>query len=350
MRRVRQRCVAAGWLFVLCGQAVPSEQLFHRLADLELQSGQRLDCTVGYRTYGTRNDDESNVIVFPTWFGGTTAELATFGKVGPGALADSDRYFVITIDALGNGVSCSPSNSELESSDATPRITTGDMVRAQHRLLREALGIHRVHAVMGISMGGMQALRWLELYPGFMDKVVVIDGSPKLTSYDLLHWTVYRDIVRALQDAGSSDEEIGGVMARVTNLTLYTPDFFVDGIAGDELDEFLQPAYAPRPAFRADDYLSQIGAMMAHDVLTGDFIAEVRQHGVDVLVVSTPSDAMVNQRPAQALADRLDAATLRVISSCGHVGSSCESEKVNARVAAFLETDRARREPGPVPQ
>lgn len=338
-----QRAVIAVWLLVAVSDAGASEQQFHQLEGFALESGKYVECAVGYRTYGTRNDDDSNVIVFPTWFSGTTADLATFGKVGPGALADSDRYFVITLDALGNGVSCSPSNSELTGGDTGVVITTADMVRSQHRLLTEGFGLSRVHAVMGISMGGMQALRWLELHPQFMDKVVVIDGSPGPTSYDLLHWTVYRDIVRSLQDAGASDETIGGVMARVTNLTLYTPDFFVDGIAPEALSEFLAPAYAPQPAFRADDYVSQIEAMMAHDVPADVLVTNTLRTGVDVLIVSTPSDDMVNQRPAQALAARLGAEVLTVISNCGHVGSSCESETVDAAVAAFLENGRARR-------
>ncbi|MDX1518217.1 MAG: hypothetical protein R3288_15330, partial [Woeseiaceae bacterium] len=103
--------VLAGAMLLVAADVVHgAEQQFHRLADFELDSGERLDCRVGYRTYGVLQADGSNVILFPTWFGGTTNDLETFGKVGPGALADSDRYFVITVDALGNGVSCSPSN------------------------------------------------------------------------------------------------------------------------------------------------------------------------------------------------------------------------------------------------
>lgn len=335
-------CLAGALLLVATGVVQGAEQQFHLLADFELDSGDRLDCQVGYRTYGALRPDESNVILFPTWFGGTTNELETIGKVGPGALADSDRYFVITIDALGNGVSCSPSNGILKASGSQMTITTADMVRSQHRLVSEAFGIDRVHAVLGISMGGMQALRWLELYPQFMDKVVVIDGSPKMTSYDLLHWTVYRDIVRSLQAEGASDETIGGIMARTTYLTLFTPDYFIETIAPDALDDFLAPSYAPNPAFRADDYVSQLDAMMNHDVLTGDFVDAVRQSGVDVLIVSTPSDHMVQQRPAQALAEEIGAETLSLDSVCGHIGSSCESERVSDRVAAFLENREAR--------
>ena len=338
-----KRCGMVGSLLLFATSVVyGAEQQFHRLAGLNLDSGQRLDCNVGYRTYGSPNPDRSNVILFPTWFGGTTHDLEQFGKVGPGALADSDRYFVITVDALGNGVSCSPSNSELKIGQPPMAITTGDMVRSQRRLLAEAFDIERVHAVLGISMGGMQALRWLELHPEFMDKLVVIDGSPRMTSYDLLQWTVHRDIVRTLQAEGASDETIDGIASRTAYLTLYTPDYFIETLAPDALDEFMAPSYAPDPAFRADDYVSQLDAMMDHDVLSGDFLDVARNSGVDVLIVSTPSDQMVQQRPARQLALEIGAETLSLVSNCGHIGSSCESERVNGRVAEFLQKKKAR--------
>lgn len=340
---IRKRCgLAASLLLIATGIVHPAEQQFHRLADFELDSGQRLDCDVGYRTYGSMNATGSNVILFPTWFGGTTNGLEQFGKVGAGALANSDDYFVITIDALGNGVSCSPSNSELKVGEPPMVITTADMVRSQQRLLVEAFDIDRIHAVLGISMGGMQALRWLQLYPQSMNKLVVIDGTPKMTSYDLLHWTVYRDIVRSLQAEGASDETIGGVMARTTYLTLFTPDYFIETVAPDALDEFLAPSYSPNPAFRADDYVSQLDAMINHDILSDDFVDVVRRSEVDVLIVSTPSDQIVQQRPAQELAEKIDAEKLLLDSVCGHIGSSCEGEVVNDRVAMFLRNGKAR--------
>lgn len=337
------RTAFAVLLVVAAIRVAAAEQQFVTLRDLSLDSGQSLHCTVGYRTYGTLNERRSNVIVFPTWFYGTTGDLERLGKVGPGLLADPDRYYVITVDALGNGVSCSPSNSDLLSGSGPVEISTADMVRAQYRLLTEGLDIDRVHAILGISMGGMQALRWLEMYPGFMDKVVVVDGSPQMTSYDLLHWAVHKDVVRSLQEAGAPDATIGGVMARLMNLTLYTPDYFIDAVDPNAVDDFLAPTYEPNPAFRADDYVAQLDAMMNHDVLAGDFLESVRRSGVDVLIVSTPSDHMVNQSPARKLAEQIGAATLSVDSRCGHLGSTCESATVHAGVAAFLATEKARR-------
>jgi len=56
----------------------------------------------------------------------------------------------------------------------------------QHILLTRHLGIEHARVVMGISMGGMQTFQWMGQYPEFMDKAIPIDGSPRMTSYDLL--------------------------------------------------------------------------------------------------------------------------------------------------------------------
>ena len=109
------------------------------LGDLKLDSGQVIrDCRIGYRTYGTLKADRSNVIVVTTWFGGTTAGLA--GWIGTGKLYDSSKYYVVAIDALGDGVSSSPSNSSAQHGADFPLISMRDLVPSQHQVLAHVSG------------------------------------------------------------------------------------------------------------------------------------------------------------------------------------------------------------------
>src|SRR5262244_1125614 len=86
---------------VICGLsavALAQQQQFANIGDLKLQNGGVIrDCRIGYRTFGKLNADKSNVVILPTWAGGTTEQLQS--NIGPGKLIDSSSYFVVLIDA-----------------------------------------------------------------------------------------------------------------------------------------------------------------------------------------------------------------------------------------------------------
>jgi homoserine O-acetyltransferase len=140
--------------------------------------------TVAYRTYGTLNADRSNAVLVChalTLDQYVAEEHPITGKpgwwdavVGPGLPLDTDRFFIICPNVLGGCMGSTGPLSNRELPDGTvvdepwgtefPPVTIGDMVRAQKRLI-EHLGIERLFAVIGGSMGGMQALQWAASYP-----------------------------------------------------------------------------------------------------------------------------------------------------------------------------------------
>ena len=143
---------------------------------------------------GQLNADSSNVILFPTWFGGTTEGILP--SVGETGFIDSEENFLILVDAFGNGVSSSPSNSPTQPGAEFPTITIRDMVRHQHRFLTEVMGIRHLKAVTGVSMGGMQTFEWAVSYPEFAEKALPIVGSPRLATYDIVLWETYLRILK----------------------------------------------------------------------------------------------------------------------------------------------------------
>jgi len=311
------------------------------IGDLNLRSGGTLvDCRIGYRMAGALNGDHSNVIVFTTWFTGKTGDLLTSGWIGPGRLADTDRYFIIAIDALANGVSSSPSNSASQPGADFPEVTIADMVDAEYILLTRHLAVEHVRAVMGISMGGMQTFQWLGQYPGFMDKAVAIDGSPRMTSWDLLEWQTHARLVETLLDAGVADQKITETVFSVFMLTLWTPGYFVKNVTPETLPEFKAGFMNAFQHVDPRDYLAQLRAMITLNVFDQRGAAEPPYPDrlkAEILVVASGSDHAVNPVPARELAESLGARYFDTGSNCGHLGTVCEAPEVTATVNAFLK-------------
>jgi homoserine O-acetyltransferase len=173
-----------------CAGRVGAQELkFANLGALKLESGEDLkDCRLGYRSFGKLNEDGSNSIVMLTWFNRKTKDMAS--AVGVDKLIDPAQHFVVLIDALGNGVSTSPSNSATQPKNKFPHITMRGMVAAEYFLLTKELQLGHVHAAIGESMGGMQTYQWAASYPSFMDEPIPIIGTPQQSSYDIVAATV----------------------------------------------------------------------------------------------------------------------------------------------------------------
>jgi homoserine O-acetyltransferase len=317
----------------------PGAQQFASIGELKLQNGKVIrDCRIGYRTFGQLNDDKSNAVLFPTWFTGRTSDLVEL--FGPGKLVDSSKYFVIAVDALGDGISSSPSNSQAQPRMKFPQFAIRDMVESQHELLTRVLRLSHVRAVMGISMGGMQTFQWAVAYPDFMDKLIPIVGSPRLAPYDLLLWQTMIDAVEQnplWKDGNYSEQPVPREVEQISNLALSTPEHYNQEMTREKFFASLKkPADA---SFDANDRIRQAQAMMALDVSApyGNSMEKAAAAvKAPMLIIVDAHDHMVTPGPALNFAKLKGAQTLVLENDCGHLGPDCDKDKVSAAIAEFL--------------
>jgi len=173
----------------------------HFAATLPLQSGASIrDYDLSFETYGQLNAARSNAVlvchalnashhVAGVYAGQAKSEGWWHTMIGPGRPVDTDRFFVIGVNNLG---SCFGSTGPMHVNPDTgrvygadfPVVTVEDWVDAQARLL-DALGIETLAAVMGGSLGGMQALGWALQYPQRVQHAVVVASAPNLTAENI---------------------------------------------------------------------------------------------------------------------------------------------------------------------
>ena len=321
-----------------CAAAPP--QQFAKMGDLQLENKATInDCALGYRTIGTLNADKSNAILFATWHTGTSRDA--IGMLQSGALFDPAPWYVIVVDALGNGVSCSPSNSKTQPGPAFPQFSVRDMVESQHRLLTEKLGINHLHAVMGYSMGGMQTFQWTASYPGFMDVAIPIAGTPRLTSSDMLF---LRIVEKSVLDEPAY---AGGRYAKNPALPMYNLLFAMNfdspahrsaRTAPKDFEKFYRESAASDPdGTDANNSLWQIRAILGHDIAQGGKMEDAAAHiKARIYPINAAQDHLVNPAPPIAFAKlRKEEATV-LDTDCGHGALRCAMPAMKAVVEKAL--------------
>jgi homoserine O-acetyltransferase len=304
MARARGPLLALLWLGQGCSQQSAS------IGDFRLENGQVIrDCQIGYRTFGRLDQSGSNAVLVTLWSMGKSSQVA--GQIGPGKLVDTSRYFVVAVDPLGNGVSSSPSNHPQQGGEGFPVFTVGDLVESQHQLVTKVLGLRHLRAVVGISLGGMQAFQWATAHPELVDKIVSISGTPRATPEETARWQSWsRNMQR------SRWRRAAGELGRWSPL----------GALGQ---------------LRTDqhDYDRQARAIAAMDVSRpfGSMEAAARAVRARMLVVFSATDEVVNPAAALQFAGLTGARLLELDGRCGHSAPACEKQTLWPAVRQFLD-------------
>jgi homoserine O-acetyltransferase len=251
---------------------------------LALQSGASLPgFDLVYETYGTLDAERSNAIlichalnashhVAGTYEGESESEGWWDNMVGPGKPIDTDRFFVIGVNNLGScfgstgPASINPARGKPWGSDF-PIVTVEDWVDAQARLA-DRLGIQRFAAVMGGSLGGMQALAWAIRFPARIARALVIAAAPNLSAQNIAFNEVARAAIMTdpeFHEGKFYDHGVKPVrglrVARMIGHITYISDEQMAERFGRQLRDGLNFSFAPE--FQIESYLRYQGEKFA---------------------------------------------------------------------------------------
>lgn len=246
--------------------------------EFRLESGEMFGpITVAYETYGHLNESRDNVVLIAHALTGDSHVTQRFPSdrigwlndlVGPGRAIDTSRFFVICPNVLGG---CSGTTGPSSINPGTgkpyamefPVITVRDMVRVQKTLL-ERLGIKRLCATIGGSMGGMQVLEWATTYPDCVDKAIVIASPGRSHAQSIAYNEVMRRAIMLDPNwnegnyYGGEPPSAGLSIARMLGMITYQSNDSMDRKFSRMLCAESQ-IYEPHSKFEVQNYLEYQG-------------------------------------------------------------------------------------------
>ena len=350
---------------------------------LELDCGKKLyDVNIRYETYGKLAPARDNAVLIAH---ALTGDAHVSGKhsaddrkpgwwdnmVGPGKYIDTDKYFVICSNVIGG---CSGSTGPRSVNPATgklynldfPVITIADMVRAQKRLI-DHLQIDKLLAVVGGSMGGMQALEWGKSFPDMVKSVVAIATTYQLGPQSIAFDWVGSQAIRSDAAFNNGDytvnPEHGLATARMLAHITYLSDESMSRKFGRNLQDAEKYSFAFKRDFAVESYLEYQGqrfverfdansylyitrAIDYFDLAEGGDLAEALKNvQADFLVVSFSSDWLFTTAQSETLikallANDLNCSFCEIESSYGHDAFLLEVDRLGSLIRDFLGNQR----------
>ncbi len=371
------------------GSAGLVETRYHTFAEkpdsLKLLSGRELSpVTLAYETYGTLNEDKNNALLILHALSGT-AHAAGYNSpedtypgwwdifIGPGKVFDTDKYFVICSNIIGG---CNGSTGPASLNPATgreygldfPVVTIKDMVTAQ-RYLIDHLEIDRLLAVVGGSMGGMQAIQWTISYPERVASAIPIATSASLSAQGIAFNEVGRQAI--LRDPhwnggryyGSEHPHNGLALARMIAHITYLSEKLMHEKFGRRLQEqelyrfqfdkeFMVESYLHHQGlkfvnrFDSNSYLYITKAIDYFDLkadFSGSLIRAFENVLADYLVISFSSDWLYPSTQSREIVNALRANGKNVVyteieTDKGHDAFLLNNDRMERNISNFLKS------------
>lgn len=347
---------------------------------VSLTGGRTLtDVEVAYETFGTLDARGDNaVFICHALSGDSHVASGPYGDladkagwwdsmVGPGLPIDTERYFVICANVLGG---CSgttgPGSTDPETGKPYglrfPLITIEDMVDVQARLL-DALGIARLRAVIGGSMGGMQALAWGSRYPERVDAVIAAATTGRLSAQSIAFNEVGRSAILADPGFAGGDYPADGgpadglAIARMVGHITYLSEEGMRAKFGRRLRDREEHAFEFVSEFEVESYLAYQGRRFVErfDANTYLYMTKAMDYfdwqppaatsTPRFLVLSFTSDWLFTTAQSREIARALmargvDVSFAELESPYGHDAFLLETERSGTLIGAFLEHAR----------
>ena len=262
------------------------------IGDFQTEGGETVpEMTLGWESYGQLNEAKDNAILIPHYFSGNSHAAGKYSEsdsatgywdylIGSGKPIDTDKFYVLSVDTpvnLGandpNVVTTGPASINPETGKSYgmsfPIVTIGDFVETQKALL-DQLGIERLHAVMGASMGSLQTYEWASRYPDMMTRIVPVIGSGWADG-DLIAWlNIWAAPIRLDPnwnggDYYGSEPPLQGLAEALKIVTLHAQNpEWSNGVFGRAwADERANPADGHENLFRIEAVLDGAGAARA---------------------------------------------------------------------------------------
>ncbi len=364
------------------------EKKFYTLAglpdELVLASGASLGpITVAYETMGTLNGDKNNVVLVTHALSGDSHVAGYYSAddpkpgwwdtmVGPGKGIDTDRYFVICSNVLGGCMGTTGPSSPNPATDRPygldfPVVTIGDMVKVQKALL-DHLGITKLLAVVGGSIGGMQVIEWAISYPEMVASVILLATTTRHSALAIAFNEIGRQAIMSDPNFNKGDyysgskPDLGLALARMVGHVTYLSDEAMRSKFGRRLQNRDNLAFDFEANFQVESYLRYQGSKFvqrfdANSFLyitkAADYFDVGRQHGQDseveafakvtakILVISFTSDWLYPTYQSREMVKAMKKNGLAVSfceieAKCGHDAFLLPNERQSTLINRFL--------------
>jgi homoserine O-acetyltransferase len=366
--------LAAAPAFAQSPALIVEKKTFEMPAYTTAAGGTIKNVKIGWQSAGTLNADKSNAILITHFFSGTSHAFGKYAEsdpgpgywdaiIGPGKAVDTNKYFVLSSDTLVNlnvkaprVVTTGPASINPDTGKpygmTFPVVSIRDFVNVQKALV-ESLGIRKLHAVMGPSMGALQAYEWAASYPDMVSRVVAVIGTPSADPF-LIGWLdIWAEPIRVDPkwkggDYYESGPPLDGLKAALKAITLHANHWEwaskTYGVAPAE--EGKDPAKAFDNKFKIQSALDVASAVRARTADANSLLylvkanqlaaADASKIKAPALILYAPTDLVFYAPYVEQVAKTIGAETGQLPGPNGHLNGVAAIAQAGEKISAFL--------------